>query len=303
MCACVVQLTDAESPDAVTPADAVLLTVRSDDDAPFAGLFKYMDALARPTRTGTGVLSVSGADTPPVSGRNLPDSQTDTVLSPSGFLCSPRSCGTPVSSGRHTSRTNTDGAHGTGAHGSHTVAEDPALQLDTAGVAKGDTPVVGRLDTGRVSTTSSLRERVPAVYQSLSLTTTPVKGKDPFAKATKGPPKRRRKPSFHTAVPVAVAVTACDIVDSEEHQAAHPEHVDNLRSMAANWSNAHRCRVTFVSAKSGIGISGAVAHLIEEVFTQRRNAATVGVTAAATAKVGPSPPSQQPLLHPQRGQH
>merc|ERR1719454_2057355 len=196
---------------------------------------------------------------PPVSGRNLPGSQTGMVLSPSGFLCSPRSCGTPGSSSRHTSRTNMGGAHGTGAHGEPTGANTSALQLNTAGVAKGDTPVVGRLDTGRVSTTSSLRERVPAVYQTLSLTTTPVKGKDPFADAKKSPPKRRRKPSFHTAVPVAVAVTACDIVDTEEHQAAHPGHVDNLRSMAANWSNAHRCRVTFVSAKSGIGISGAVA--------------------------------------------
>ena len=275
ICCRATQLTDVDGPDAITPADAVLLTVRADDEAPFAGLFRYMDALARPTATGAGALegtSDSATDAAPVAATKLPGSQTDTVLSPSGFLCSPRSCGTPVSSGRHTSRTNTDGAHGTGAHGSHTVAEDPALQLDTAGVAKGDTPVVGRLDTGRVSTTSSLRERVPAVYQGLSLTTTPVKGKDPFAKATKGPPKRRRKPSFHTAVPVAVAVTACDIVDSEEHQAAHPGHVDNLRSMAANWSNAHRCRVTFVSAKTGVGISGAIAHLIEEVFVQRRQA-------------------------------
>jgi len=300
------QLTDVDGPDAITPADAVLLTVRADDEAPFTGLFKYMDALAKPIVTGSGAsggTTISGADTTALAATKLPCcSQPDMVLSPSG---SPRSCGTPVSSGRHTSRTSRGGAHGTGgAHGDPTGANTAALQLDTAGVAKGDTPVVGRLDTGRVSTTSSLRERVPAVYQTLSLTTTPVKGKDPFAKATKGPPKRRRKPSFHTAVPVAVAVTACDIVDSEEHQAAHPGHVDNLRSMAANWSNAHRCRVTFVSAKSGIGISGAIAHLIEEVFTQRRNAATVGVTAAAaTAKVGPSPPSQQPLLHPQRGQH
>ena len=292
-----VQLVDVDSPDAVEPADAVLLTVRADDDAPFTGLYTYMNALAVPEVLGVdAAIDACGAAA-------APRCTVGSILSPSGFLYdrSPRSSRSGASSsGRMSARDR--------GHSEPVVfigASDDGMAELVGSCKVPEMPRVERLDTGRVSTTSSLRERVPTVYQSLSLNTTPVKGHDPFSSHK----LKRRKPSFHAAVPVAVAVTACDIVDSEEHQAAHPEHVDNLRSMAANWSNAHRCRVTFVSAKTGVGISGAIAHLIEEVFVQRRQAvrektggeagATAQRVAAAAAPAAPADArSRTPKLAP-----
>jgi len=250
------------SPEEIQSADGVLLTVRADAKQPFAGLYKHTDALDLPGNAARSLLSPS-----PSTGTGTKKAGASGKIQPlqlpahSGFTCSD-SVPSPLSSTR-SSQTGV----GQSFKASDEAATTPSFVVgfDTAP----ELPVVGRLDTGRVSTTSSIRERVPTVYRTLALNTAPVEGKDPFNKSK----TRRRKRSFHADIPVAVAVTACDVVDSEEHKAAHPGHVAMLRSTAANWSNARRCRVTFLSAKSGIGVSGAMSHLIQEVVVHKRRAA------------------------------
>merc|ERR1712010_286758 len=75
------------------------------------------------------------------------------------------------------------------------------------------------------------------------------------AKALRENSSSRHKFISHEAdVPVAVAVTACDLVDTPEYVQANPRSHIRLRSMASNWANAHRSRVTFVSAHTGVGV-------------------------------------------------
>ena len=251
-----VQLIDMGSatPEQIQAADAVLLTVRADAKQPFAGMYKYADALA---------LRYSNHTTPPRHSTHKTGSSDNNALRiDSGFNCAD-SIASPFPSARSTvsgwGQSPTPGKH---------AGDAPSFVV--GGCTAPGLPVVGELDTGRGSTTSSIRERVPTVYRTLALNTAPAEGKDPFNKSK----TRRRKRSFHADIPVAVAVTACDVVDSEEHKAAHPGHVAMLRSTAANWSNARRCRVTFLSAKSGIGVSGAMSHLVHEVATHRRRLGT-----------------------------
>ena len=250
------------SPEEIQSADGVLLTVRADAKQPFAGLYKHTDALDLPGNAARSLLSPS-----PSTGTGTKKAGASGKIQPlqlpahSGFTCSD-SVPSPLSSTR-SSQTGVGQSFKAGDEAATTPSF--VVGFDTAP----ELPVVGRLDTGRVSTTSSIRERVPTVYRTLALNTAPVEGKDPFNKSK----TRRRKHSFHADIPVAVAVTACDVVDSEEHKAAHPGHVAMLRSTAANWSNARRCRVTFLSAKSGIGVSGAMSHLIQEVVVHKRRAA------------------------------
>ena len=249
------------SPEEIQSADGVLLTVRSDAKQPFAGLYKHTDALDLPGNAARSLLSPSpssGTKKAGAGGRVQPLQ----LPAHSGFTCSD-SVPSPLSSTR-SSQTGVGQSFRAGDEAATTPSF--VVGFDTAP----ELPAVGRLDTGRVSTTSSIRERVPPVYRTLALNTAPVEGKDPFNKSK----TRRRKRSFHADIPVAVAVTACDVVDSEEHKAAHPGHVAMLRSTAANWSNARRCRVTFLFAKSGIGVSGAMSHLVHEVATHRRRLGT-----------------------------
>ena len=249
-----VQIIDMGSatPEQIQSADAVLLTVRADAKQPFAGMYKYADALA---------LRYSNHATPPRhSTRNTGPSDNNALRIDSGFNCAD-SIASPLPSARST-------VSGWGQSPTPGEYAGDAPSFVVGGCTAPGLPAVGRLDTG--STASSIRERVPTVYRTLALNTAPAEGKDPFNKFM----TRRRKRSFHADVPVAVAVTACDVVDSEEHKAAHPGHVAMLRSTAANWSNARRCRVTFLFAKSGIGVSGAMSHLVHEVATHRRRLGT-----------------------------
>jgi len=68
---------------------------------------------------------------------------------------------------------------------------------------------------------------------------------------------------------VAVAVTACDLVDTPEYVQANPRSHIRLRSMASNWANAHRSRVTFVSAHTGVGVDTSVTKLVADVIARR----------------------------------
>lgn len=80
-------------------------------------------------------------------------------------------------------------------------------------------------------------------------------------------------------LPMDVAVTHCDILDARASE--DPHTLIRLRAMAANWSSANRCRVTFVSAKSGVGINSALAHVIKRLYLQR-----VAAAQQAGAQVG-----------------
>merc|ERR1719440_290745 len=128
--------------------------------------------------------------------------------------------------------------------------------------------------------TTPLRQCVPHVFRSLSLDTAPQPGFEPFAqakakakakaKALRENSSSRHKFISHEAdVPVAVAVTACDLVDTPEYVQANPRSHIRLRSMASNWANAHRSRVTFVSAHTGVGVDPSVTKLVADVVARR----------------------------------
>lgn len=248
--------------DVFQSADAVLITVRADAPQPFAGVYQRMEALKCRYRPAAGVAGKGKhglVAAPHALPTTSPRKRACPMPSP-GRVNTLRSMVSSRSSMDAAGALTTEGDDASSECHSHSSACPPFswTQGEEAPGGVGASPAA--------CCTSPLRDRAPASFQSLALNTAPT-GEAPFAKRAS---KRPRRLSVHEEdIPVAVAVTACDVIDTEAYCTAHPGRRDLLRLMATNWATAHRSCVTFVSSKSGVGVYTAVSNLVAHVLSRR----------------------------------
>ena len=244
-----------------------MLMVNGASDSPFDGVYKYLDALHH----GTPVAAACAAGSPMRVTTSAKEIQSGTPWTQPDTGRSSAVCAS-VSA---TSRQSRHGSMSMSLQGSHSASSDgvvlvrgsssspsPLLEGGGAGCgARGGPRLAGFMTDCRATSHSAAHL---GKHARLRLLTEPGISTS-FRRLRID---ERDEAADFKIPPLAVAVSMSDVVD--EQVDSNPMRVARLRAMATNWASANRCRVTFVSNKSGSGVSSALAHLISLVYEQDR---------------------------------